>query len=98
VAALPNGQFYIAGQFSKTVMGLKYDSIIRLNSDGSFDTTFRSAPGGFTSDYVFGGMVQTILPLGDGQILVGGWFAKYGGMKCGSIARLESNGDLDTSF
>ena len=91
MAALPDGKVLIVGSFT-TVGGQARGRIARLNSDGTLDTSF-APPGGANAN------INTILLLPDGKILVGGDFTginfdttkKY-------LARLNSDGSLDTSF
>ena len=44
------------------------------------------------------GFVETVLPLPGGKILICGGFTSYNGVDRPHIARLNSNGSLDTSF
>lgn len=46
----------------------------------------------------FNGKVNKVQVLSDGRILVCGKFTSYYGVNCGTITRLLSNGELDTSF
>ena len=55
------------------------------------DSTFAIEPGTV-------GLVSAILGQGDGKILVGGSFTQIAGQTHPYLARLESNGQLDTSF
>ncbi len=69
--------------------------IVRLNTDGSVDTSFDSDGTGFLDT---SNIVQTICIQSDGKILVGGWFNQYNGQQQGRIIRFNSNGTKDTSF
>lgn len=42
--------------------------------------------------------IQTIAIQNDGKILIGGYFTSYGGVQINRIARLNSDGSLDTTF
>ena len=70
--------------------------IIRLNSDGSYDTTFNYGYGGFDDS------VYTIALQPDGKILVGGGFTRYydiaGTNTMNYVCRLNSDGSFDTTF
>lgn len=46
----------------------------------------------------FDGDVNTIKPLSDGKILVGGSFTEYNGTPCSTIVKLNVDGTIDTSF
>lgn len=71
--------------------GVARTSLARLNSDGSLDTTFSPATGG---SY----WVETLALQSDGKILVGGSFTYMGGQTRNRIARLTTNGAIDTAF
>jgi uncharacterized delta-60 repeat protein len=83
---------YVGGRFNN-YNGISINSIIRLNSDGTVDTTF-PVGGGF--DY----SVNSISPAADGSddLYVGGSFAVYGDTKSNYIIRLNSDGSVDTAF
>ena len=68
---------------------------MRLNADGSEDTTFNRAtfPGGNFENRVLALKIQP-----DGKIVIGGKFTQLNGANRGNIARLNTNGTLDTSF
>ena len=65
-------------------------NIARLNSDGSFDSSFTT-----TAEQV---LIQAIALQADGKILVGGTFSTYKGAARNGIARLNTNGTLDGTF
>ena len=67
------------------------DELIRLNADGTTDTAFSGIPGG---EYSVG--VVAVQP--DGKILVSGVFGSFYGRRHRSLARLNADGSLDTSF
>ena len=71
-------------------------NIMRLNLDGSFDTTFSNGYAGFNDD------VNTIAVQKDGKILVGGAFTSYadasGFHSTNYIARLNTDGTYDSTF
>jgi uncharacterized delta-60 repeat protein len=67
--------------------------LMRLNADGTPDTTFNSNLGtGFSSD------VYAIKIQDDGKILVGGDFSSFNGLAQYGIIRLNSDGTADTTF
>ncbi|MEI6690351.1 MAG: delta-60 repeat domain-containing protein [bacterium] len=90
-AIQPDGKILIGGLFS-TYKGVARGKIARLNSDGSLDTSFLATGVGAN------GNVYSIAILPDGNILIGGDFTTYNGVARGYIARLNSDGTLDTSF
>ena len=78
------------GEFS-SYKGVLANRIIRLNSDGSIDTSFDMGSG-FNDD------IYTIKVQNDNKILVGGYFSEYNGQSARGIIRLNSDGSRDTSF
>ena len=102
VVVQPDGKILIGGPFSigfinSQTGSIYYNGVIRLNADGSTDTTFvpattsDSAAGRFTGVYA--------LSLGaDGKILVGGRIYAGGNTTAAGLARLNSNGTLDATF
>ena len=64
------------------------NGLVRLNSNGSSDTSFTTN----TTN------VNTIALQSDGKILIGGTFSSVNGVSRTSIARVNSDGTLDTTF
>src|SRR5687767_12112005 len=60
-----------------------------LRADGSLDSNFNPN---------LNGNVRCILVQSDNKIMIGGDFTTVGGTSCNYLARLNSNGTLDTSF
>jgi len=85
-----DNKIIVYGMFT-SYSGVSYNNVIRLNSDGSIDSTF-SVGSGFNSN-VFKGEVQT-----DDKIIFVGAFTSYNGSAYNRIIRLNSNGSIDTSF
>jgi uncharacterized delta-60 repeat protein len=97
VALQTDGKILIAGQFD-TVEGVATGSIARLNTDGSLDTTFNSGGAGLTGSNgvaVSAGCLETD---SNGLIYFAGQFDTYDGASAPGLARLKTNGSLDTSF
>lgn len=89
----PDGMILIGGSFTTYNSVDVPDSIIRLNENGSVDSNFNNGGIGADSD-VYCMALQT-----DGKILIGGTFIKYNGVNVPySIARLNTDGSIDTSF
>ncbi len=80
-----DGTILVGGRFS-TYNGATANRLIRLNSDGTQDTSFTSA---FDGDSRF--FVQRTLLQPDGRLLVGGIFKSYGGATHLSLVRLTLN-------
>ena len=93
IAIQTDGKIIIAGDFT-TYNGVSRGHIARLNSDGSLDTTFLNIGAGASSNYY----ISSVVLQSDGKVLIGGYFSTYNGTSRGNIARLNSDGSLDTSF
>jgi uncharacterized delta-60 repeat protein len=85
-----DGKIILAGSFD-TFNGVVCNKIIRLNPNGSIDTSFITGTG--FNDNTTALSLQT-----DGKILLGGVFTAYNGMIANRIIRLNSNGSVDLSF
>ena len=90
IAIQSDGKILVGGNFS-AYNGTSASSIIRLNSDGSVDTSFIYGTG-------FDGLIKLIAIQSDGKILVGGNFSSYNGTSANKIIRLNTDGSVDTSF
>ncbi len=86
----PNGKILIGGQFS-SYNGIPRNRIVRLNADGSLDSTFNPGTGA-------NGTVWTLTIQQDNKVLIGGEFTSYNGTSSNRIARLNSDGSLDITF
>ena len=85
-----DGKIIIGGNFS-SYNGAVKSCIARLNSDGVLDETFNPETGA-------NNRVETIVIQSDGKIIIGGYFTSYNGIDRNGIARLNSDGSLDTTF
>ena len=90
ISLQPDGKIIIGGSFS-SYNGTARDEVARLNADGSLDMSF--SPSAFESYYVFSTSIQS-----DGKVIVGGDFTKYSGVARNHLARLNTDGSIDTSF
>lgn len=101
VVIQPDGKILIGGQFGfgyisgATNFNAAYNGVIRLNSDGSVDTTFVPAT---TSDSARFTNVYALALQADGKILIGGSIFTGGRTTPTGAARLNANGSLDTTF
>lgn len=86
----PDSKILVGGEFS-TFNGVASNRLIRLNVDGSVDTSFNVGTG-------FVGFVYAITLQNDGKILVGGSFTSFNGQSNRRIVRLNPDGSQDTSF
>jgi uncharacterized delta-60 repeat protein len=86
-----SGKIIIQGIFD-TFDGHPVPGFVRLNTDGSYDSTF--TPGSAADLFnLFGMFVQS-----DDRIVVFGSFTSFSGVACTGIARLNESGGLDGSF
>lgn len=79
----PDGKVLIGGQFS--IIGSTIQNLVRLNSNGSLDTTYASTGAG--------NFVNTLKAQPDGQVIIGGDYTTINGVGVYRLARL--NGDSD---
>lgn len=87
----PDDKIVVAGNFC-CYDGVCSPGIVRINSDGSRDTSFNTGTAGF-NNYTF-----KILPQGDNKILVSGQFTQYSGNTAAYFARLCSDGSFDPTL
>ena len=93
-AVQPDGKIVMGGSFTSFDLNTR-NRIIRLNSDGTEDTSFYSNVGtGFNSTIGR----DAIKIQADGKILIGGAFTAFNGNTRNRIVRLNSDGTEDTSF
>lgn len=86
----PDGKIIIAGNFT-TYNGIPRNRIARINSSGTLDFTFN--PGSAAN-----GDISSIALQNDGKIIIGGGFTSYNGSSVIRLARLNSDGSLDSNF
>ena len=90
-----DGKIIIGGNFT-IYDGQSVGSIARLNADGSFDITFNGSGMYYTTGA--NGAISDLTVLPDNKILIGGGFTNYNGTPINRLARLNPNGNIDTSF
>jgi uncharacterized delta-60 repeat protein len=90
VLVQPDGKIIAAGDFSY-VDSVSSERIVRLNTDGSIDTTFVVGIG-------FNAQVYALALQPDGKIIAGGDFTSYNGSSCSRLVRLNTNGSYDSTF
>lgn len=95
IAIQPDGKVLIGGTFRKW-NGLATDAnyIVRLNADGSLDTSFKSP---FVPDAAIRSVTCVALQT-DGKVIVGGNFDGANLPGATNLARLNADGSHDTSF
>ena len=85
-----DGKIVIGGDFT-SYNGTARIRVARLNADGSLDMGFD--PGAGASNSVYTSAIQP-----DGKIVIGGGFVNFQGTARSYIARINSDGNLDTTF
>ena len=93
IAVQTDGKILVGGSFF-SFNGAARGYLVRLNSDGSLDTGFNMGGAGIPNAF----SVDAIVLQTNGQILIGGFFNDYNGVTVGNLARLNSDGSLDTAF
>lgn len=85
-----DGKIVVGGEF-QLVNGQSRPNLVRLTSSGNVDTTFDLGSGP-------DGPVQDMVTLGDGSLLVGGYFNTIGSTPRRMIARISPAGEIDPAF
>jgi uncharacterized delta-60 repeat protein len=90
--AQSNNQIVVGGDFGEFNL-VAVNNLVRLNENGTRDTTFSTNIGTGPNDSIYKIKIQT-----NGQILIGGYFTTFGGVTVNRIVRLNSTGARDTTF
>jgi len=90
IVILNDGKIIAGGTFTN-YNGLTSNRIVKLNTNGTIDTSFSIGSG-------FDGRVTALTLQKDGKILCGGSFSNYNNISSKGIVRLHDNGAIDTSF
>ena len=85
-----DGKIIVGGSFS-SYQGDPINNIVKINPNGTVDTTFKMGVG-------FDNIVYDMIELSDGGFLISGAFKNYNGTPVNRLAKLSSNGELDTTF
>ena len=91
-----DGKILVGGEFV-SYNNSSAPRIVRLNTDGSIDTTFNSGTG-FGSIFPPSIIVYDIKILSNDKILVGGEFTLYDNITSNRFIKLNSDGTIDNSF
>ena len=94
IALQPDGKIIVGGTFYLYNNTINTGCIIRLNNDGSYDSSFNNLGFQFPSG---GGGINKIL-LQNNKIIIAGRFTKYGETFQKHIIRVNYDGTLDNSF
>ncbi|HSD08143.1 T9SS sorting signal type C domain-containing protein [Flavobacterium sp.] len=82
----------ICGSFT-SFNGITTRGLIRLNGNGTVDTSFNTNLGAGADNNILAIDLQT-----DGKIVLGGAFTSFNGVAVGRIIRLNSDGTIDGTF
>jgi len=92
---LPDGKILAGGGFNVLFGTVQKNNFIRLNANGTLDTTFTTGTSTGASPL---NRVYSILLQADGKIVIAGAFNTYNGVARKGLARLNATGTLDNSF
>ena len=101
LAVQSDGKVIITGTFTTfgtTAGTTARNHIARLNADGTLDATFNAGTPGHPVNGLSDGYGTALAIQSDGKIIVTGTFAFIGFASRNRIARLNSDGTLDTTF
>ncbi len=90
VYVLPNNKIIAGGYFTQ-YNGYSWSRIVRLNADGTYDSTFALMGG-------FNGNVNELAVQPDGKVLAAGGFTNFNGTTINRIARIDTTGTRDLTF
>lgn len=90
IAIQSDGKIIVVGDFT-LFDGEPHNRIVRLNVDGSVDSTFNMGAGANST-------VFCVKVLSSDKIIIGGYFEAYDGTAVYNLARLNADGTLDTTF
>ncbi len=90
VALQSDGKVIMAGKFSQ-INGVLRPSIGRVNADGTLDASFFAGTG-------FSSPPTNLVLQSDGKIIATGPFSSFNGTSRQGIARINSDGSLDSAF
>jgi uncharacterized delta-60 repeat protein len=93
VARQADGRILVGGTF-RAIDGMPRTNLARLSPDGLLETAF-FIPGAAP---LIDGAIDALVEQADGKILIGGSFENVRGRPRPGLARLLSNGELDTAF
>ena len=82
-----DGKIVLPGAVNATGNSL----LVRLGPNGGLDSTFNFGTGA-------NGAISALALQSDGKILVGGSFSTVNGVASGAVARINTNGTVDTTF
>lgn len=90
IATMPDGRIVLGGDFTN-VNGTAVSGVARLNADASLDPTFNVGTG---PDH----RVAALALQADGKVIIGGVFSNVASQARMKLARLNTDGSVDTNF
>jgi uncharacterized delta-60 repeat protein/uncharacterized repeat protein (TIGR01451 family) len=90
MALQQDGKIVVIGFFT-SYNGIPANYLARINSDGSFDSSFNIGSG-------FDNFPESITIQPDGKIIVGGFYFSFNGSPKSNLIRLNSDGSVDNTF
>ena len=92
-----DGKFFIVGTFQVYDHPTEWFSMLRLNADGSLDTTFNNLGRPINSTNTSAG-IGSVVKTPDNGYLVGGYFNQVQGIFKNSLVKLDSTGNLEPQY
>ena len=97
LALQPDGKIVVGGSFT-AANGQSRNNLARFNGDGTLDVSFKADVARVIEGLVQTATVYAVCLQPDGKILVAGQFNTIGGQTRNNIARLNSDGSVDSEF
>jgi len=88
----PDGKIIVGGMFT-SYNGTTRKGIVRVNTNGSIDTTFNPGTGINSGKNIYDIELQS-----DGKIIAVGNFTSYNGFVANNIVRINTDGTFDSTF
>jgi hypothetical protein len=99
VLVQPDGKLLLGGQLSDFgPLPVTIDVVVRLNSNGTRDSTFAPVRSPFPTGSPGTTVVYSLALQPDGKIVIGGVFSTLNGIRRDQVARVNPNGSVDTNF
>ncbi len=95
LAVQADGKILAGGEFA-SVNGVSRENIVRLRASGSLDTDFH--PIAMTDGYNYSRAIHSVAIQSDGKLIIAGDFGSVNGATRAGVARLNTDGSLDTNF
>ncbi len=96
IRALADGKIFVTGWFDYVQNGVTKKNLVRLNSDGSIDTTFNLTETINDWSEIVGAGRNPLITFSDGKLMVG--ISRLNGFGPVGPLKFNQDGSLDTSF